>query len=154
LARRIPIEVWILILTGIELSPKVVRNFARGCRMFREICKSNYLWYHSYKYTFPILHQEKSEVPNFHFKFIEWKSEIEKNYLLLGAFSHIIKNMNESKESGNDCFRNASKIAETDERTKEYERAITYYKQAFDLEKHKDSENDLHKYLANDKTFY
>jgi len=153
-ARKIPIEVWIMILSCLELSPKVVNDFSKGCRMFREICKSNYLWFHVYKYTFPILHGEKAEVPGFHFKTIAWKAEIEKNYLLLGAFSHIIKNMNDSKESGNDCFRNASKIEDVDERTKEYERAITFYKQAFNLEKHKESEEELHKYLANDKTFY
>jgi hypothetical protein len=44
--------------------------------MFKEICHFNYLWYFSYKYTFPALHAEKSEKANKDWNKRSWISEI------------------------------------------------------------------------------
>lgn len=102
--------------------------------MFKEICHFNYLWYFSYKYTFPALHAEKSEEANKDWNNISWISEIQKNYLLLSAFKHIITSMNENKEAGNELFKIAAKASEST-RADKYNEAITYYKTALDLAK-------------------
>lgn len=129
-----PLDVWITILTYLNLSPKRVVEFSTTCKMFKEICNFNYLWYFSYKYTFPVLHSEKSEEENFEWSKINWISEIQKNYLLLSAFKHIVTSMNENKEAGNEHFKEAAK-ADEGKRAEKYDEAISYYKTALDLAK-------------------
>lgn len=57
-------------------------------------------------------------------KSIDWKSETNKNYLYLSAFSKIIESMGENKEKGNEHFKN-----------QEFAEALVYYKSALDLAK-------------------
>lgn len=102
--------------------------------MFREICHFNYLWYYTYKYTFPVLHEEKASDSEFAWNKIDWTSEVKKNFLLLSAFKHIVTSMNDNKETGNEHFKMATKAGE-DSRTTEYDEAINYYKAALDLAK-------------------
>ena len=83
---RIPLDVWILILTYLDLRPKQVTDFAKGCKMFYMICYNNYIWYHSYKFTFPLLHKNKIDEKDFNRNSTDWKSEIKKNFLLLSAY--------------------------------------------------------------------
>ena len=120
-------DVWITIFTYLDLSPKRVSEFATSCKMFKEICNLNYLWYHTYKYTFPVLYQEKSS--ELEWNKIVWISEVKKNYVLLTAFKQIITSMNENKETGNTHF----KAATSDK--KKFEEAINYYKTALNLAK-------------------
>ena len=121
--------------------------------MFREICTNNYLWYHSYKFTFQILHDEKTLDKDFNWSKTSWISEIKKNYLLLSAFQSIIDSMNDNKEKGNQHFKKASNC--TPEASKEeYKEALSYYKTSLKLAKQKQGDDEIEKVMSNDSTFY
>ena len=123
------------------------------CKMFREICSVNFLWYHSYKFTFPVLHEEKSLKKDFAWAATSWVSEIQRNYLLLSAFKSIITSMNQNKEKGNEHFKAAvSSGAET--RDDEYREALSYYKTSLKVAKQKQSDDEISKMMSNDRTFY
>jgi hypothetical protein len=79
-----------MMLTFLEMQPKEVNAFAKGCKMFYMICQNNFIWYHSYKFTFPALHESKAQDEGFNRNSIDWKSEIKKNFLLLSAYQTII----------------------------------------------------------------
>jgi hypothetical protein len=121
--------------------------------MFREICSVNFLWYHSYKFTFPVLHEEISIKKDFNWAATSWISEIQRNYLLLSAFKSIITSMNQNKEKGNEHFKAAvSGSAET--RDDEYREALSYYKTSLKLAKQKQADDEITKMMSNDRTFY
>lgn len=127
--------------------------------MFREICSVNFLWYHSYKFTFPVLHEEKSTKKNFNWAATSWVNEIQRNYLLLSAFKSIITSMNQNKEKGNEHFKaavssSADSNVKSETRDDEYREALSYYKTSLKLAKQKQTDDEITKMMSNDRTFY
>ena len=93
--------------------------------MFREICFNNYIWNLCYENTFSELYKDIKKKKNiYEMKNIDWKSEVNKNFLLLQAFKEIILAMNQNKEKGNDLFKK-----------QDFEEALKFYQTAIGLAK-------------------
>ncbi|KRX01679.1 F-box domain [Pseudocohnilembus persalinus] len=128
---QIPYEVWIKIFQFIPTFKNCL-NLSKTCHLFKEICETNIIWYYIYKNTFPRQYKklgiEESDINS-----INYKQKFKENQLLLNAFQEILAQLNETKEKGNEFFRQ-----------KKYEEAKSRYEQA--LTSLQDDKYDIKKY--------
>ena len=60
---QMPFEIWLEIISYMDLQPNTLAQLSRVNKMFGQICQINHVWNHCYECTFPVLYKEMLEKP-------------------------------------------------------------------------------------------